>query len=313
MSDDLLFALNVTGPILGILLLGVALRRIGLITEAFIDTGSRVVFNVGLPSLLFITICETDFSRTLNVPLILVGVLGTLGAYLLLELLAAWLVQPRADRGVVVQGSYRANMGIVGLAYSVNAYGDIALAVCSLYLALVTILYNILAVITLNRAPAARCSLLPLLGGIVRNPLIIGIIAALPVAYLGIPLPQVLLRTGDYFAQMTLPLALLCIGASLSRRALHLDSRNAALAVTGKLLVYPLIISLSGYMVGLRNMELGLLFLMSAAPTAASSFVMSRAMGANAALAANIVVLSTMGSVVVTSLGITAMRAGGMM
>jgi hypothetical protein len=41
---------------------------------------------------------------------------------------------------------------------------------------------------------------------------------------------------------------------------------------------------------------------MSSAPTAAASYVMVRAMGGNATLAANIIVLTTLGSLVTTSL-----------
>jgi hypothetical protein len=52
---------------------------------------------------------------------------------------------------------------------------------------------------------------------------------------------------------------------------------------------------------------------MSSAPTAAASYVMVRAMGGNAVLAANIVVLTTLGSILTTSLGITVLRGMGLM
>ena len=39
------FALTVTGPILLLLALGVVLTRFGIITDAFIDAGSKLVFN----------------------------------------------------------------------------------------------------------------------------------------------------------------------------------------------------------------------------------------------------------------------------
>lgn len=171
--DNLRFALVVTGPIMLVLTLGALLARWRIITDAFIDAGSKLVFNVTLPALLFITISRTDFAQTANINLILVGLFGTLGMFLLAEMLAGILVTPSADRGVVVQGSYRANMGIVGLAYAVNAYGDVGLAASSLYLGLVTILYNILAVLTLNRSLKRHRSIWEAVKGISRNPLII--------------------------------------------------------------------------------------------------------------------------------------------
>lgn len=306
------FALSVTGPITLVLVLGTFLARRGVLTDAFIDAGSRLVFNVTLPVLLFVTIGQADYAQAINLQLVATGVLGTVGVYLVFERIATLLVEPPAERGVVVQGAFRANMGIVGLAYCVNAYGEAAMATAALYLGVVTLLFNVLAVVTLNRSLKAHRSLIPFLKDIGRNPLIIGILSALPVAYFELELPGLLLQTGEYFAQMTLPLALLCAGGSLSLRSVHGSSRNALIATFGKVLVTPLALTFLGYLMGLGGMELGILFLMSSAPTAAASYVMARAMGGNATLAANIILLTTLGSVIFASLGITWLRAAGL-
>ena len=121
-------------------------------------------------------------------------------------------------------------------------------------------------------------------------------------------LPPILLQTGEYFAQMTLPLALLCTGASLSLKALRADSRNAIIASSGKLLIVPFIITLCGYWLGFRGMDLGILFLMTSAPTAAASYIMVRAMKGNSVLAANIIAITTFGSILVASIGIAFLR-----
>ncbi|AGA90840.1 putative permease [Thioflavicoccus mobilis 8321] len=307
------FALSVTGPIVLVLVIGVFLARLGLLTGAFIDAGTRLVFNVTLPCLLFVTISQTRFEQTANLTLIAVGVFGTLALFLVAEAVAARLVDPPVDRGVVVQGIYRGNMAIIGLAYCVNAYGDVAIAAASLYIGLLSILYNVLAVITLSRSLDRRGSLRAVVTGIVMNPLIIGILTALPFAYFEVSLPDLLVQTGEYFAQMTLPLALLCIGGSLSLATLRLDSHNALIATLGKVLFAPTAMTCIALLAGLRGMELGILFMMSAAPTAASSYVMSRAMGGNGPLSANIVVLTTIGSVLFTSLGITLLHLGELM
>jgi hypothetical protein len=164
-----------------------------LINDAFVDVGTRLVFNVTLPSLLFISISKADLSETTNFFLIGYALAGTLAVYLLLELLADRLVTPREDRGVVVQGAFRSNMGIVGLAYCINAYGEPGLAAASIYLGLVTILLNVLAVVTLNRSLNKHRSVSGTLAAIAKNPLILGILLALPVAWAQIKLPDVLL------------------------------------------------------------------------------------------------------------------------
>jgi predicted permease len=293
--------------------LGIFLKRIGLITEAFVDAGSKLVFNVTLPSLLFISISKTSIEQTANFALIGYGLVATLLVYGLLEMLAGLLVEPRSDRGVVVQGAFRSNMAIVGLAYCVNAYGDKGLAAASIYLGLVTILLNILSVVTLSRSLNRHDSWRGTLATIARNPLIIAILLALPTAWFHVRLPAVLLRTGEYFAQMTLPLALLCTGASLNLKTLRHESRNAVHAVIGKLFLVPALLTAGAFILGFRDMDLGILFLLSSSPTAAASYVMTRAMGGNAGLAANIIVFTTLGSILATSLGIMLLHGLGLM
>jgi hypothetical protein len=307
--DVLAFSASVTGPIFVVLALGKLLHHRGIIDDRFVEVGSRLVFNITLPALLFISVAKTRFAEAANLPLIAFGASATLTAWLALEWTAARAgVTPR-DRGVVVQGGFRSNMAIIGLAYVVNAYGDAGLVMASLYVGLVTILFNVLSVVTLSRSLQASEGAGRILRGILRNPLIIGIVLALPVSALGVPLPGILVRTGEYFAQMTLPLALLCTGASLNFASLRADTRSTAIAACAKLVAVPLLFVLGGIALGFRGMALGILLLMASAPSAAASYVMVRAMGGNAPLAANIVALTTIGSILSTSLGLTLLRA----
>jgi len=303
------FSLSVTGPIFVVLALGYGLMRKGMIDDAFVNTGSRLVFNVALPALLFISIGKTPFDEAANLALVAFGAIATVLVWLLLEVLATKLVAERRDRGVVVQGGFRSNMGIVGLAYCVNAYGDSALGVASLYLGLVTILFNVLAVITLSRSLERSQGFWKVIRGIVTNPLIIAIGLALPVSWLNLDLPGWVLQSGQYFANLTLPLALLCTGAALNFRQLRREMGSTLLAAGAKLVAVPALFVLAGLAWGFRGIDLGVLLLMSSAPTAAASYVMVRAMGGNATLAANIIALTTIGSILTTSLGVMILRS----
>lgn len=307
------FSLSVTGPIFLILGLGVWLRRIGMLDEAFIAGGARLVYNVTLPALLFVSVARTRLDATANFALIGFGLAATLLAWGASELVARRAVRATRDRGVVVQGIFRSNMAIVGLAYCVNAYGPAGLTAASLYVGIVTILFNVLSVVTLSASLHAGWSARSLARSVALNPLIIGIALALPVSISGLRLPGMLLQAGEYFANMTLPLALLCTGAALDFRSLRHDPRDAVLAALGKLLGVPLLFVLAGLALGFRGMDLGILLLMSSAPSAAAGYVMVRAMGGNAALAANIIALTTIGSLFATSAGIVILKSMGLM
>lgn len=303
LSTIFLFSLSITTPIFIVLALGLLLAKVKLINDGFIETGSKLVFNVTLPALLFISISQSNIERTVNIPLIALGLTITLFSWTALELLAHKFIDSREDRGVVVQGGFRSNMGIFGLAYCINAYGNEGLVVASLYMAAVTILFNILSVISLNRAMNKALGFRRTLIGILKNPLIIAISLALVATALNLELPSVLLKAGEYFANMTLPLALLCVGASLDFSVLRKSLNLALYACLAKLILIPALMVSIAIILNFRGIELGVLLLMASAPTASASYVMVRALGGNAPLAANIIVLSTLGSLVTTSLG----------
>ncbi|MCB5160671.1 AEC family transporter [Marinomonas algarum] len=311
--DVLAFSFSITMPIFLILVLGVILYRMRVINDNFVDTASKLVFNVTLPALLFISISRTDLNSDTSFSLVIYAMAAVVVTFLALEVIMSYWVPDKADRAVLVQGAFRSNMGIIGLAYCVNAYGNEVFLVASLYLGGVTVLFNILSVIGLSRGLGKDTNAKSILKGIAKNPLIIAIVAAFATSITGIKLPHTLYQAGDYFAQMTLPLALLCAGASLSFSSLRSGIAGPILASCGKLIFVPIALTLGGFLLGYRGMELGVLFLMSSAPTASASYIMVRAMNGNSALAANIIVITTIVSLFTTSLGVTLLRSFNLM
>ncbi|WP_421854130.1 AEC family transporter [Marinomonas sp.] len=307
--DELVFSFSITMPIFLILVLGIILYRVRLINDNFIDVASKLVFNVTLPALLFISISKTDLSSDTDLSLVIYAMVAVIISYIALEFIMSIWVSDKAERAVLVQAAFRSNMGIIGLAYCVNAYGNEVFSVASAYLGGVTILFNVLSVIGLSRALGGEANIKGIAKGIAKNPLIIAIVAAFATSLSGLTLPTTLYKAGDYFAQMTLPLALLCAGASLSFKSLKNGILGAIMASIGKLIFIPFAMTLGGYLLGYRGMELGVLFLMSSAPTTSASYIMVRAMNGNSALAANIIVITTIASLITTSIGVTLLRS----
>lgn len=310
------FAFSVTVPTLLMMLLGVFLRHLRLIDDQFCDTASRVVFNIALPCLLFFSIAGNHEDFQSHVPMMMHAAIGTLGSFLLLELVAPYLVKDRRERGIFVQGGFRGNAAILGVAYASMAFGSEGVSVASFYIVVTVILYNVLSVITLARSlstgPNGRPSFASIIRGVVTNPLIIGILLALPFSIFSIPIPDVFTKTGNYISGIALPLALLCTGASLDFRAMFRSSNVAMLSCVARVLVVPLLLFLGGWLYGFRGAPLGVIFLLSATPTAAASYVMARAMGGNPTLAANIIALTTLASFFTTALGLLLLRGSGL-
>lgn len=303
--------ISVTAPVFSMLFLGVALKRLGLIDAAFINTASALVFRGTLPTLLFLGIVQADLRTALQPALLVYFVLATLGCFLL-----AWgwaiLRCPEADRGIYTQGAFRGNNGIIGLALATSMYGDYGLSVGAVLGGVVILSYNSLSAIVLAiYSPQAKTDAWSLTKNILSNPLIIGVLAAIPFAAWQIPLPAWLLTSGEYFAQMSLPLALICIGGTLTLESLRESSGMAISSSLMKVLWLPLLATLGAWLWGFRDADLAILFLYFASPTAAASFVMAKAVGGNHQLAAAIIVLTTLATVVTTNLGLFVLQWAG--
>lgn len=303
--------LGVTAPVFAMLFLGALLKRLGWIDNAFINTASALVFRGTMPVLLFLALLEADLSSALQPKVLGYFAAAIVASFLLAWGWALWRV-PRVERGVYVQGSFRGNNGIVGLALAGSVYGDYGLSLGAVLAGLVILLFNSLSVLILAiYSPGGQASWRGVLLGIARNPLIIGVLVSLPFAYWKIPLPVWLLTSADYFARMTLPLALICIGGSLTLDALRSSSGLAISASLMKMIWLPALATLGAWGIGLRGAELGILFIYFGCPTAAASFVMAKAVGANAELAAAIIVLTTVASVLTINLGILILQGLG--
>lgn len=296
--------LSVTAPVFAMLLLGVVLKRVGWIDASFVHTASALVFKGTMPTLMFISILKADLNTALQPALLGYFVLATLVTFALAWGWALWRC-PREDRGVYVQGAFRGNNGIVGLALAASLYGDYGLSAGSVLAGLVILLYNSLsAMILAIYSSGPRPGVAAILTSIAKNPLIIGVVAAIPFAYWQVVLPGWLMTSGQYFAQMTLPLALICIGATLSLEALRDSSGSALSSSLMKMVWLPAIATLGAWACGFRGAELGILFLYFASPTAAASFVMARAVNANHQLAATIIVITTLMAALSINLGL---------
>ena len=303
--------LVVTGPIFLIVLLGLMLRRIGFIDDHFNQVASRLVFSICLPVLLFTTISQINLNATINLPVFyfsLCGAVLTFG----LSWLAAMFIQPREDRGVVVQGAFRSNLGVIGLALCANAYGAPGLALASLLMASLTVSYNILSVFILSFYSKTDLNWLVVFADILKNPLIVAIAMAFIIALSGLPVPGILLSAGEYIGSMALPLALLGTGAGMSLRALRDSSQATGLVICLKAVLLPTVIVVIAIQYGFRGIDLGVLFLLFVSPTATASYAMVKALGANDSLAANLVITTTLVCILSCSIGLFFLKVYGL-
>jgi len=301
MLEQFLFALNTTAPILLLLLLGIVFRRTGFINENFINTANSFVFNITLPCLLFISLASTSLTQATNLPLFFFGISYTLASVFIFWLLSL-IITTTEKRGVFIQGAFRGNLGIIGIALVFNAYGSEILPTASLYMALIALIDNPLSILLLKKKGDFP------LKTILSNPIFLGVLLGLLYSGLHIPLPHFLYQSLQYLAQTTLPLALICIGGSLYWHNFQTNHKEVIWASISKLLFMPLIGTSLAHALGFKGQELGLIYLMLSAPTAVSSYIMAKKMSSYGAMAAEMIALSTAFSTLIITLGLILLK-----
>lgn len=294
-----LFALGITAPIFMVLFLGMLLAWRNWLSDEFIRVANQLIYKIGLPMMLFTSCATSHIVWGDNQGLIIAFAVMTL-----LVFIGSWcsavLLKQGNDIGTLVQGSFRGNLVILGLAFTANAYGDRGLAMATLPVAFTVVIYNILSVYILDRSQRLSATL----KGVATNPLIIAIALGWIYNASHLPLPSILKNSAGYITQMVLPLALLCIGGSLSwQRLVNFD--GAALSANlWKLILSPLIACSLGIAFGVKGEALIILFLLASAPTATVSYVMAATLGGNGKLAAAIIAQTTVISLFTITAGL---------
>ena len=302
-----IFIINTVSPIFLIVILGWALRKIGVIHEEFIRQSTKFVFNVTLPVLIFMKLAIVDFSTIFDGKIIVLVYSCIFIVFLLSWLLAKIFITKGKGRGVFIQGGFRPNNVIIGLALIMNIFGEDAVSRTVMILTFLIPLDNILSVVALtisDRQDKRSEALYEMVKSIALNPVIIAAIVAIIISLLQVPLPRVIINTGNYLAAITLPLALIGVGGTL--RIKHL--RNTSLITLGasvvKLLVAPLVATVIGYFIGYTGTDLGIIFILFACPTAIVSYILADAMTPHGELAGNIVLTTTLASSITISIGL---------
>lgn len=308
--QNLIIVAGLVAPVFLIVALGFFLKKVGLINDNFVRLSSRIVFTVSLPALIFTEISKTDLSAILNLDLIGFAYAGTLVTFFAVWLISIPSVKTATDRTVFIQGSFRGNFAVIGLALIANVYGINSLGKASLLLAFTIPIYNTLSVIALTvpLRKERKMNIRSTVFEILRNPLVLAVILSIPFSYFKIRLPFIVNTTIDYLAVLALPLALLGIGGFMDFKEIKKGFTLSVYSTILKLIVFPVIMTYGAYLFGFRGYDLGLLFILFACPTAIASFIMAEAMGSNSKLAANILLMTTLASLFTITLGLFVLK-----
>jgi len=311
MLSDFIFSLNAVMPIFLIMLLGYAIRRAGLATASAAMQINTIVFRVVLPVKLFADVYATDFSQMLDFKFIAFTIGSVLIFAVICFTVAEKFIHDRKSKGAFIQGSFRGNYVILGVSLVPAILGYMP-ALAATGIIIVVPLFNILSVITLtvygDLKLKAKNILVSIIQSIATNPLIIGLLSGVLISLIPVRIPQALDSSINMVGALATPLALIVLGANLSFSGIKERLSLSLTASALKLIAMPIIFLPLATWFGISFEGIVVLFVLYCAPTAIVSYVMAAAMGSDEQLTSNIILITTMISVLTYTAGVYFMR-----
>lgn len=279
---------------------GHILWRQEFVPVSFWDGLSKVCYWILFPCLLFDLMSTLQLDAPFLLPFGLTILVGSTSV-VCFGFLSGWLIGASGPTtSSLVQGGLRYN-GFLMLAFVQGAFGLAALEIGALSVAILVPIANIVSVLVifllgdskkdanLGRAIFTECA---------RNPLIGAIIIGGVVNVSGIPVPDFVIESTELLGRSSLPMLLLCVGASIRIAGLRSHKMALFLAVLSKLIVLPSVMMITGLFLGLEKQVLLVLVVLATAPTAASSYTLAQQLGGDAPLMAEIITAQTLVSAI---------------
>lgn len=178
-------------------------------------------------------------------------------------------------------------------------------------------LYNVMAVVILSftnprGAVPDRRMLAGTVMGILKNPIILGILSGMAWSLLGLKQPQIMEKTVSSLAGVATPLGLMAMGASFDLRQASRGVRAALGASAVKLVLLCAIFLPAAIYLGFRQQQLVAILVMLGSATTVSCFVMARNMGHEGVLSSSVVAITTCGSAFTLTLWLDLIRTLGL-
>jgi len=288
--------INSVFPVFAVVVLGGLLKHRKFVDDAFLRASDRLVYYFFFPIMLFWKIGSPAGAAAFAWDLVL-AVLLAISAIFLVSLLyvKATGVHDYAV-GSFSQCCYRFNT-YVGMAVVLGTLGEEGGRYFGMIITCAIPFINVLAVTTLiwfgETDYLLEEKLRMLVKALFSNPLILACVAGMLYTRLQMPFPTFVHNTFRLLAAVTLPMALLSIGGTLSFAKLHGHFKLAMVASLFKLLVFPFIgyFLLQAWQIDGVAFRAAMIFFVL--PTSTAIYILSSQLHSDVDLAAAAIVMST--------------------
>ena len=294
MLQNFIICVNAVVPSAIYLLIGIILKLAHVVTDDDVKKFTHMVFVALYPFIMFDNLYGKNFADNMDLKLALYAI-----GFTCFQLISAWIfvcrIEPdNYERGAMIQALYRSNYVLMGFPIAINLFGKGNITAVAIIMLFVVPMYNASAVIIFETFRGGSVNVKQILKRILTNPIIDGGIAAFAVMAVGLELPSPVLTAVESLSDATSPIAMILLGAALNLSGFSSDRKRIAICTIGKLAFFPALGIAGAVLLGIRDVGLVAVTLMTAAPVALASYAMADAMGGNGKLAGELVVMTTM-------------------
>lgn len=293
MFSNFIVAISAVVPMFFLMAVGAFVKFSKLLTDEELNHMNRMVFRVFFFCMMFYSIYTTDLAATFRPKLMLFGAGAVLVLFIFLMIFIPKIEKENKKRGVMVQAIFRSNFVIMGVPIVANIFGDENIAVTTMMIAVIIPMYNIFAVFALETFRGGSFKLLPILTGIIKNPMILGAISGAVFLNLGVQIPAPILKPIGQISAATTPVALIILGASFKLGSAQNHLSQLIKCVLSRLILVPAVVLSVAILFGFRGIDFVTLIAIFCTPCAIVSFAMAQQMNGDSDLAGNCVVFTS--------------------
>lgn len=310
--ENLIIATNAVVPFMVYIAIGMIAKKLGLVKESFLRELNGVIFRVFFPFIMFNNLYKADFSTLKDAGYVLFAVIATLIVIALSVILVPVFEKENYRKGVIIQAIFRSNSVLFAIPLAGSVLGEEASIKSSIIVAFLVPMYNIFSVMILEYYRGGKVKPAVIVKNILKNPLIMGAIAGAIFNLLPVTMPESFAHPITQLSNLATPMALFVLGGTLKFSDLRKNAVPVAVGVFIKLIVVPAIVAYAMAVLKYEPSELFAVFCMFATPVAAASFPMAQSMGADADLAGEYVVVTTLLSIVTIFVWILVLKNFGL-
>ncbi len=286
-------------PVFGLIAIGFAAARTGLINDKVGDGLSDFVFTVAVPCLLFKTLATADVPEASPWIYWVVYFSAVIVVWTTAHLAVTRLFGRDRPTGTVGGFSAaQANTVLIGIPLILTTFGDAGRVPVFLLIAIHLPLMMTAATISIeiggSSSDSAAQMLRKLAVSIFTHPIIVGILLGVAYRMTGWDIPAIPFQILDLLGSTAVPCALFSAGMALKRYGLVGDLRITATISFLKLIVQPALVFVLGtFVFSLPPVWLGAAVLFAACPSGINAYLLANRYGTGVRIASSSIALST--------------------